>query len=134
MVYGNENSIINSGTILAVKDAIATVLDVVSATGSTVVNSGTVQSQTLSAVYLANDLDSLTNTGTLISAKDVAVVLDGPGQYVSNDGFIRGELGGIEVTGGAGEIWNKGEIVASGMVYAGPVFSAGFGVSFSTGS
>jgi Ca2+-binding RTX toxin-like protein len=134
MVYGNENSIINFGTIVAVDDAIATVADLVSPTGSTVVNSGTVQSQTLAAVYLANDLDSLTNSGSLLSAKDIAVVLDGPGQHVTNEGLIKGELGGIQVNGFQVEILNRGEIVSDGIPFLGPTPFSGYGVGFASGS
>jgi serralysin len=112
-VYGNSNSLINSGRIFAAETAITTHLDLISATGSAIFNSGMILSSSGYAARLQNDGDRLTNSGSLISASNLAVTLEGDDQTIVNMGVIQGKLGAISVSGGECSIFNEGDIVTA---------------------
>ncbi len=119
-VYGNSNSLINSGRIIAAETAITTHLDLISATGSAIFNSGMILSSFGSAARLQNDSDTLTNSGSLLSSSSLAVTLEGDYQNIVNTGMIQGRTSAIEVSGAGCFVFNEGDIITSKGFFGSP--------------
>lgn len=114
LVFGEGNVITNSGTITSFGNGVATNINTnLVSRGSSIENSGTIDSATGISVKLGALMDAFTNSGTLVSHKSDAVFMNADNQHFVNTGLVQGFAQSVYVNAAHSTIQNTGTIVST---------------------